>query len=219
MNIKILLNNKKRIMIYRKLKEVAKEIYVGINVKNYLDKAEISQNDSEKKIILHIPIINISNLTEDGFFVGDFKRLKIFSQREILKYTVKEKDVIFNSRGTTLKIAIVDEERAGYLITSNMIAVSLIDEFITPEIFEFYLRSEKGFYELMKLSFSSKNSIRLTKESVEELKVPILKPQELASLSGLLNDYKIIKNIAKNISTDLDKMAYFIMKILNKDEK
>ncbi|MEO0234836.1 MAG: restriction endonuclease subunit S [candidate division WOR-3 bacterium] len=206
-------------MIYRKLKEVAKEIYVGINVKNYLDKAEISQNDSEKKIILHIPIINISNLTEDGFFVGDFKRLKIFSQREILKYTVKEKDVIFNSRGTTLKIAIVDEERAGYLITSNMIAVSLIDEFITPEIFEFYLRSEKGFYELMKLSFSSKNSIRLTKESVEELKVPILKPQELASLSGLLNDYKIIKNIAKNISTDLDKMAYFIMKILNKDEK
>lgn len=200
------------------LKEFCSSIYIGLNVKNFREKFGISPKDSVDSVQTHGSethyLISISNIDDDGFFNDRFKTFKLHDNREISRYLVGKGDLIISSRGTSLKTGVVEEDWKTHVLTSNMIGITLNDRMLSPELLEFYLRSEAGFFELLRVSSASKKSIKLTKENLGELMVPYLKEEKMKKVTNVLKDLRQIKRTARNIQDDLSSISEHIMKII-----
>ncbi len=188
------------------------DVSVGLNIKNYKDEfsSSFTRTDSDAKII------SISNIDSSGFLIGDFQKIKDVGDR-ISNYKVIEGDVIINSRGTAIKSAVVDSERDGYIINSNIIAIRIKQEyrkFISPEMLEMCIRQGDAANEVKK---SSKGSaiLVLTKELLKNVKVPIMEEERQENFTKLIVLYREI-NMEVNESREfLESLSANIINLMN----
>ncbi|HAV91652.1 TPA: hypothetical protein DCW38_00480 [candidate division WOR-3 bacterium] len=183
------------------------DVFVGLNIKNYKD--EFSSSFSRENF--DVKIISISNIDNNGFFAGDFQKIRDMGDR-ISNYKVIEGDVIVNSRGRSIKSAMVDSEREGYVISSNILAIRIKKEYlnsISPEILDIYIKQGRAANEINKKSNAS-TMLVLTKEILKNVRVPLLSEEEKKKLSGIIALYREIsreieesKNLLSVLSSNI----------------
>ncbi len=167
-----------------KLKDIA-TIFSGIN---YPPKGKDFGEGKEYRII------NIANIAKDGIIEGNINTIKTNKERSILKYVVNTGTVIVNSRGTIIKSAIITDEHAGALISSNIIGIEITDERFIPEyLFAFFI-SEYGQMEVRKRSKSAISLIHLNLSSISDIVLPIPSNGQLRGIIQMAIMYKNIKS-------------------------
>ncbi|MGE3062649.1 MAG: restriction endonuclease subunit S [bacterium] len=186
------------------------EVFVGLNINNYKDEFSSSFASSVREV----KIISISNIDSDGFFTGDFQKIKDVGER-IVNCKVIEGDVVVNSRGRSIKSAVVDIDRDGYLINSNVIAIRIKEDFkkfISSEILDLYIRQGRAANEIIKSSNAS-TMLVLTKEILRNITVPLLDEAKQTKISNLIAIYRDInreiegcRNLLSTLSSNIVNM-------------
>lgn len=118
-------------------------------------------------------MINVRDL-DDGR-VASRDRLEVRSVARSFpadRYRVRAEDVLVTCRGTQLKVARVDDDTQGAVISSNLIIVRSGPDLLPPVLFGF-LQSANGHAELRGRSRSSTLTLALSPIGVGRIEVPV----------------------------------------------
>lgn len=181
-----------------KLKDIA-DIFTGIN---YPPKGKDFGEGNTYRVL------NVSNITDDGLIIEPFRELKTSSERNILRYLVRQDTVLVSSRGTKLKIARILDKHEGMVLSSNLIGIDVKHSDVTPEILEIYLRSVYGMNDIMAQSLSGDSMLILSVRRLGDLILPkwMESAEVINKVKGIVESYGKVREI-------VDKQAELVSKL------
>jgi restriction endonuclease S subunit len=140
-----------------------------------------------------VPMINIKDIQEGEINPKTVDYVSVRKTDILDKSRVLTGDVVISIRGSNFKVAVVDDSSSNFVISSNLIALTLSNEII-PEVLAAYFESSEGQNKLQSLA-AGETIKGLSLKSLLEVEIPIpsLEVQEnLSQYLKLLNDYKRI---------------------------
>ena len=90
-----------------------------------------------------VPLIGISDLL-NGFVSEPRQRLAVAPGDRHERFTVQTGDVLVSSRSTVLRVALVEPEAEGAVLSANLVAIRLNPVLLLPEVLLAYLTSPEG---------------------------------------------------------------------------
>ncbi len=123
-----------------------------------------------------INVIGIKDIQNGRINIGNVDVVNMDKEDIRNKDRVQTKDLILSIRGAEFKAAVADESVDGYLLSNNLIALTLSDK-IKPEVVAAYLNNPVGQRELHKRAGGSVMST-LNKKRLEEVPIPLISPED-----------------------------------------
>ena len=119
----------------------------------------------------NIGVINISNITDTGI---DYSGLDYVSdeERKVARYVLKDGDVLVTARGTTIKIAVFDEQTTVCIPSAN-INVIRPKEVLNGTYLKLFLETAVG-TKLLKSMQRGTGVVNINFKDMGEIEVPIL---------------------------------------------
>lgn len=119
----------------------------------------------------NIAVVNISNITDTGI---DYQSLELIKEeiRKVLRYALEDGDVLVTSKGTTLKIAVF-EQQSTICIPSANITVIRTNGMLRGTYLKLFLESPVGIKMLQSLQRGS-TAVNINYKDIAELEVPVL---------------------------------------------
>lgn len=146
------------------------------------------------------PFINIKDVREGFVDASTVDRVMVRKTEAFDKSAVRTNDVIITVKGSTFKAAIVDESVEGYVISANLIALT-VNEILNPVLLVAYLNSPKGQKELIsRAGGTMQKSLNL--RSLLQLRVavpPVDIQKKLTGYISLMQDYSSLMLKEKEI--------------------
>ncbi|MDW5551642.1 restriction endonuclease subunit S [Methanosarcina sp.] len=140
-----------------------------------------------------VPMINIKDIQEGKISPKTVDYVSVRKTDILDKSRVLTGDVVISIRGSSFKVAVVDNSSSNFVISSNLIALTLSNEII-PEFLAAYFESSEGQSKLQSLAAGA--TIKgLSLRSLLEIEIPIPSLEIQKNLSqylSLLNEYKQI---------------------------
>ncbi|MBP3505369.1 MAG: N-6 DNA methylase [Lachnospiraceae bacterium] len=107
------------------------------------------------------------------------------------KYRIREDDILITTKGTSIKICIVEEKPPEAYISGNITLIRVTKEQYHPEILYEYLNSQYGRKELERIQ--SGTTIKLINNSnLREMRVPLYRWEQQKSIGDALKSKKLI---------------------------
>jgi len=137
-----------------------------------------------------MPVINVKDI-QDGFIdLNTINRVSVRETNLLERSKVSKGDLLIATKGGTFKVAVVDESVEGFVISANLIALTLSDK-VKPEVVAAYLNSSIGSREINKRAGGAALK-GLNTKLVMEIPVPLIsmeKQEELYKLIKLTQEY------------------------------
>lgn len=155
--------------------------------------------DEKNEGAVEVPIIGVKAVQEGYIDTNSVDWIKIQEIDTVKKATVNKGDLILSLRGSYIKAAVADNSVDGYVISANLIALTL-NEKIKPEIVAAYFNGPIGQRELNKRAGGT-TMLSLNMERLKEVPVP-LKPIEEQEI--ILRFIKLSSEYRKNLVKELE---------------
>ncbi len=182
------------------LSQLADKIFQGIS-----HSVRTKSGDDESSI----PIINVKDIVDGRITDDSLDSVSIDDHKDINRYTVRTNDVVITCRGTLLKSAVVPEGFNGYLITSNLIAIRLRDNF-EPLLLSTYFHDPMMQKTLLAHARSSTMQIAFTVSDIGKVEIPLIPLESQKKLSKLISAAETQYNSAIRAATLRREIAYNI---------
>lgn len=166
------------------MKDCIKLVKRGIPTQYLNDKSEGSTEDV-------IRVIGVRSIQEGYVDTENIDMVRIQDKGVVKRATVNTGDLILTLRGSSIKAAVADNSVEGYVISANLIALTLTDE-IKPEIVSAYLNGPIGQRELNKRAGGT-SMLSLNMERLREVPVPLISKEEQENVLRFLelsSEYK-----------------------------
>ncbi len=162
----------------------------------------------------NICVINISDISDKGI---DYSSLDSFNEeeRKVSRYILQEGDVLITSRGTTIKIAVFNEQPGKICVPSANINVIRTNRLLKGAYLKLFLESSVGMKMLKGLQRGA-TIVNINYKDIELLEVPV---PPMDKQVKMINDYNeglalYIKTISaaeeawRKIQSDIQKNLY-----------
>ncbi len=148
---------------------------------------------------LEVPLINIKDIQEGAINAKAIDYVSVHKTDILEESRISPGDIIISIRGSSFKIAVADETISNFVISSNLVALTLSNE-IRPEFLAAYLESPAGQSQLQAFAGGGTTKGLSLKALLEvEIPVPPLEQQEV------LNQYlKLAKKYNKVVREELN---------------
>jgi len=141
----------------------------------------------------NVSVVKITNIINSEIDFNNLASLNIEDEK-IVKYILKENDILVSTKGTTIKFALVKDVDGRLLIAHTNMSVIRCNEKLEPLYLISFLSSDLG-QKLFKSIQTGAIIMNITQKAIENLKIPMIEKetQEL-----IASRYKIIsKNIVE----------------------
>jgi len=132
-----------------------------------------------------VPIINVKDIVGGRLNTENPDTVQVDRQKDIARYKVRPGDVLITCRGTRLKSAIIPNHLAGFLISANLIAIRLKNNF-DPLLLHAFFQSSIGQKILLSNVRSSTMQVALTVSDITKIEVPVIPVEKQKQLAGLI---------------------------------
>lgn len=160
---------------------------ITVGLKNGLSSYYLNNGDTS------IRLVNVKDIQNGKVNVDSVESIKVKETEALVKNRLNKGDLLVTAKGQVFKAAVAGKELEGYVISANLIALTLNDE-INPEIVAAYLNSPSGQRELN--AKAAGGSIKgLNAKTLLEVPVPVpakAKQQALRQYLSLVNEYNDI---------------------------
>ena len=187
------------------LGELCVKIFRGYQIN--AQALDVLVTDKEKDT--HYRIVNISDLTPEGFIVDNLTPINIIDDTEkIQKYCLEDGDLVLTAKNTTIKYAIYEQrDDIKAVLTGNLIAIRVNKDILNPFYLKIFLDSESGKKELANIQTGT--SIKtITPKNLERMQISLLSMEDQEKLATiykekinkikqLIDDYNMIMNDLK----------------------
>lgn len=208
-DIKEIEENQYNLDIFEHIKQ--KELLKGINVGGALRLSDVAvirrgvQATKSKLDVLNKAnykshyLIGLGNII-DGKIVLDEEDKIAAENRWIDLYGVREGDILLTSKGSALKIAIVDKDIKNAILSSNLFLIRLNQSKYKPEVLKYYLESTKG-QDLLSTIMKGTVIKSISNKDLEEFIIPSIDMDEQEEISDIIintrNRYEALISDAK----------------------
>ena len=160
---------------------------ITFGLKNGLSSYYLNNGD------VSIRLVNVKDIRNGKVNVNSVESIKVKETEALVKNRLAEGDLLVTVKGQVFKAAVALKEMEGFVISANLIALTLNDE-VYPEIVAAYLNSPSGRRELN--AKAAGGSIKgLNAKTLLEVPVPVPtmeKQQALRQYLSLVNEYNDI---------------------------
>ena len=125
----------------------------------------------------------------DGKIVLNEEDMIAAENRWIDLYEVREGDILLTSKGSALKIAIVDKDIKNAILSSNLFLIRLNQNKYKPEVLKYYLESTKG-QELLSTIMKGSVIKSISNKDLEALVIPNIKIEKQEIIRNKITDAK-----------------------------
>lgn len=136
----------------------------------------------------------------DGKIVLNEEDMIAAENRWIDLYEVREGDILLTSKGSALKIAIVDKNIKNAILSSNLFLIRLNQSKYKPEVLKYYLESKKG-QDLLSTIMKGAVIKSISNKDLEEFIIPSIDMDEQEEISDIIintrNRYEALISDAK----------------------
>lgn len=209
------------------LKEVSEEIFRGTDL---LTDAFIAEHRSDGKDAW--TVLRLNDLGADGSLVGKDAPSVLLDEEERAafgKFLLKKGDLLIKSRGQIagniplprdlgkIPLCLVYEgEPEKVLATASIMVVRPRQDKLDPDYLQFYLQSRIGMDELSLLG-SGRNSIFLTKSSLENFKLPLPALEEQKEVGHRCRKFALdINAVYREFQKKVDEFTSYLCRIFAK---
>ena len=152
-----------------------------------------------------IRLIQIKDINESGKISVHLVETRYVSITNTLdSFRLLKGDVILSLKGQTHQAACIDEQTAGFFISSNLFSIRC-DNRITPEYLVAYLNSESGLLELEKRTAGAV-MMTLNQSVIKDLPVPVPSKQIQAQISEIFRLLQEYRNIVQQEEHLIEKI-------------
>lgn len=139
---------------------------------------------------IEVYLINIKDIQNGKVNTGTIERVFVRETPLLEKSRILPGDILITIKGLSFKAAVADESASGFVISANLIALTLSDE-IRPEIVAAYINSSIGQSSLM--SMAGGGVIKgLNTKSLLEFSIPVpplIRQEKLSRFLLLVQEY------------------------------
>ena len=208
---------------HMKQKELLKNIDLGValrlsdvatirrGVQATKSKLDVLNKASEKSYYL----LGLGNIIDGKIVLNEADKIAA-EDRWIDLYEVREGDILLTSKGSTLKIAIVDKNIKNAILSSNLFLIRLNQNKYKPEILKYYLESKKG-QELLSTIMKGVAIKSISNKDLEALIIPNIDIKEQYTISEMIlqarMEYEISIKEANDIFIEKQNYIAKIMKV------
>ena len=186
----------------QRLKDVS-QIFRGLQIK--ADEIETLHDDDSPYYLL-----DVGDIQNGEIDLNLLTRIRIKNQRWLSLYLLKEGDVIVSSRGTTIKVAVVEKDMPKLIISGNLVCIRLNRNLVNPYFLKIYLESETG--KALLEAVQTGSSIRvINPKSLENIPIPMVDIATQNEIGELYlkarNQYKeAIEKAEKDFTTAMESI-------------
>lgn len=138
-------------------------------------------------------LIGLGNIIDGKIILNEEDKIAA-EDRWIDLYEVREGDILLTSKGSALKIAIVDKDIKNAILSSNLFLIRLNQNKYKPEVLKYYLESTKG-QELLSTIMKGAVIKSISNRDLEALIVPNIDINKQTTISQMIlearNEYEI----------------------------
>ena len=158
-------------------------------------------------------IINISDLTNEGFIVDGLTPVVIEDISKVQKFLLEDGDIVLTAKNTTIKCAVYEQKNdIKTILSGNLIAIRTNKKVLNPFYLKTFLDSETGKAQLS--SIQTGTSIKtITPKNLEKMEVSLLPKtdqdelatkyvKKLGEVKELINKYVSTMNEIEHIYDD-----------------
>lgn len=155
-------------------------------------------------------IINISDLTNEGFIVDELTPVVIEDISKVQKFLLEDGDIVLTAKNTTIKCAVYEQKNnIKTILSGNLIAIRTNKKVLNPFYLKTFLDSETGKAQLS--SIQTGTSIKtITPKNLEKMEVSLLPKtdqdelatkyvKKLGEVKELINKYVSVMNEIEHI--------------------
>lgn len=181
---------------YMKQKELLKNIDLGVALR-LSDVAIIRRGVQATKSKLDVLsksnrkshyLIGLGNIIDGKIVLNEEDKIAA-EDRWIDLYEVREGDVLLTSKGSALKIVIVDKNIKNAILSSNLFLIRLNQNKYKPEILKYYLESKRG-QELLSTIMKGAVIKSISNKDLEGLIIPNIKIEKQEIIKNKIMDAK-----------------------------
>lgn len=177
---------------YIKQKELLKNIDLGValrlsdvaiirrGVQATKSKLDVLNKANEKSHYL----IGLGNIIDGKIVLNEEDKIAA-EDRWVDLYEVREGDILLTSKGSALKIAIVDKEIKNAILSSNLFLIRLNQDKYKPEVLKYYLESKRG-QELLSTIMKGAVIKSISNKDLEALIVPNIDIEKQYDISEMI---------------------------------
>ncbi|MFY0571127.1 hypothetical protein ACN28E_45860 [Archangium lansingense] len=129
-------------------------------------------------------VLQVRDLTEQGGVAPAATFQKVELPESAMRYAAQDGDVVLTCRGSQLKVAKVEGDAVGTLVTSNLMQVRL-KPLLRPEVLLAHLHSPAGQAALRERVRSTHMLLSLTRSDLLEMLVPVPNAKQQAHIAEL----------------------------------
>ena len=123
---------------------------ITTSVKRGLSSSYLKDGDTE------VRLIKAKDITENGLLNTDTVDMQTVKKTAALeKAQLQKNDVLITLKGNSFKIALVPELAQDFVVSANIIALTIDGKKIRPEIVAWYLKSPSGMHQIQKCAAGS----------------------------------------------------------------
>lgn len=188
---------------------INKNVTLGsiVTVKKGLSTPYLKDGDTEVKLIKVKDIGEDGQLMTDGVDAHVVKKTAAFD-----KATVRQNDLLISLKGTSFKIALVPKDAVGFVISANIIALS-VNDVIRPEIVGWYLASSEGMRHIQRGAMGT-TLITLNVNHLLDLPIPVPSPEKQEMISYYLHTLTEYKEIIRQEQEMISKISEALLDAL-----
>lgn len=155
-------------------------------------------------------IINISDLTNEGFIVDELTPVVVEDISKVQKFLLEDGDIVLTAKNTTIKCAVYEQKNnIKTILSGNLIAIRTNKKVLNPFYLKTFLDSETGKAQLS--SIQTGTSIKtITPKNLEKMEVSLLPKtdqdelatkyvKKLGEVKELINKYVSVMNEIEHI--------------------
>ena len=178
------------------LSEYIKDIFRGYQMP-LREQNELEAIDGNHEILM------ISDI-ENGMISKHLKRIQV-DDNKYDRYLLKENDIVITSKGTRIKIAVVENiENRKIIANGNLIVIRLLQDKLNPYYLEAYLNSSDG-QEILNQIQTGSIIISINPSKLMDIKISMLPIEIQEELSNKYRAQKAQIELTKNRLLELEK--------------
>ncbi|NFE75185.1 hypothetical protein FDC27_12780 [Clostridium botulinum] len=143
-------------------------------------KLDVLNKEKDKSHFL----IGLGNIVDGKIMLNEEEKIAA-EDRWIDLYQVKEGDILLTSKGSVLKIAIVDSSIKNAILSSNLFFIRVNQNKYKPEILKYYLESESG-QKLLSTIMKGAVIKSISNKDLEGLVIPKINIDEQNDISNMI---------------------------------
>lgn len=120
----------------------------------------------------NIDVVKITNINNGEIDYENLNSIDI-DEKKVEKFLLKENDILVSSKGTAVKVAIVEEQKRKLIPFNNLLVIRVNDEGLDPQYLCSFLSGTKGKSQIKAMQ-SGQIIMNVSKSSVEEVLIPIV---------------------------------------------